>query len=139
VIFTSLVILALAGTWTLNVAKSHSSQPLPSSRTLIISRTATGYLMRQIEGIDTTAVTISLTGTGPSAALNDGASAIRYTARAAGDTIVYVEDLTVDNQGLAGTKSGRLFLSDGGKVLTDLSEQVTNGETVDEQLVFDRK
>jgi hypothetical protein len=55
------------------------------------------------------------------------------------DTIVYVVDITVDNQGLVGTQSGRLFVSNGGRMLTDLSELVAGGDPVEQQLVYDKK
>src|SRR5579862_7380695 len=66
---------------------------------LVIQHTSSGYLLHQIDGADTSTFNIS-------------------PAHAVGDTIVYVIDI-VDDQGLASTKSGRLFLSNGGHVLTD--------------------
>src|SRR5579863_8418050 len=84
----------LAGTWTLNATKSRSSQPLPATRTLVIAHAPSGYMLHQIDGgADSSTFSISLT-------------------RAVGDTIAYVIDIT-DDQGLASTKSGRLFLSNG--------------------------
>lgn len=110
----------LAGTWTLNATKSRSSQPLPATRTLVIAHAPSGYVLHQIDGgADSSTFSISLT-------------------RTVGDTIAYVIDIT-DDQGLASTKSGRLFLSNGGRMLTDVSEIVAGGEPVDQQLVFDRK
>jgi hypothetical protein len=129
----------LAGTWTLNATKSHSSQPLPVGRTLIIEHAPGGYLFHQIDGTDTVTTQISLAGAGASVEQSDGTSAVRYTARLVADTIVYVVDVTVDNQGLATTQSGRLFLSNGGRVLTDLSESVGSSDPVEQRLVFDRK
>lgn len=129
----------LAGTWTLNATKSRSSQTLPVGRTLVIERAPNGYVFHQIDGSDSSTFNISLAGPGASVNQSDGASAVRYTAHAVADTIVYVVDVTVDNQGLAATQSGRLFLSNGGRVLTDVSEVVAGNEPVEQQLVFDRK
>ena len=128
----------LSGTWALNAAKSHSSGTLPTARQLVITRAGNGYTVRQMDAADTATFTISLAGAAPAANLGDGASNLRYTARTAADTIVYVVDVTVDGQGLVGTQSGRLFLSEGGRVLTDLSELVSSGEAVDQRLVFDK-
>ena len=129
----------LVGTWTLNAARSRSSQPLPVGRTLVIQRAANGYVFHQIDGADSATFQISLAGSGASVNQSDGASAVRYTAHVSADTIIYVVDVTVDNQGLAATQSGRLFLSNGGRVLTDVSELVAGSEPVEQQLVFDRK
>ena len=132
----------LAGTWILNTTKSHSSQPLPAGRTLVIDRAPNGYVLHEIDGTDSTTILISLTGGSTTVNLSDGASVVRYTAHAVGpraDTIVYVADVTVEGQGPTGTQSGRLFLSDGGRTLTTVTELVTNGEPVEEQLVYDRK
>jgi hypothetical protein len=127
----------LSGTWVLNVTRSQSAQ-LPARRTLVIQRSGNSYTMRQIDGADTTKYMISLGGAGPTADLGDGASNLRYTAHVMADTIVYVVDLTSD-QGLVGTQSGRLFLSDGGRVLNDVNELVATSEPVPQRLVFDRK
>ena len=129
----------LAGTWTLNATKSYSSEPLPVGRTLVIERAPNGYVFHQIDGADSATFQISLAGAGASVNQSDGASAVRYTAHTVADTIVYVVDVTVDNQGLAATQSGRLFLSNGGRMLTDSSELVAGNEQVERQLVFDRK
>ena len=129
----------LAGTWTLNATKSHSSQPLPLGRTLVIERASNGYVFHQVDGTDSATFRISLAGAGASVNQSDGASAVRYTAHVAADTIVYVVDVTVDNQGLAATQSGRLFVSNGGRMLTDLSELVAGGDPVEQQLVYDKK
>jgi hypothetical protein len=129
----------LAGTWTLNATKSHSSQPLPLGRTLVIDRAANGYVVHQVDGTDSATFRISLAGAGASVNQSDGASAVRYTAHLAADTIIYVVDVTVDNQGLAATQSGRLWMSNGGRMLTDLSELVASGDPVEQQLVYDKK
>ncbi|HTA73743.1 MAG TPA: hypothetical protein VK733_05685 [Gemmatimonadaceae bacterium] len=129
----------LAGTWTLNATKSHSSQPLPLGRTLVIERAPNGYVFHQVDGSDSATFRISLAGAGASVNQSDGASAVRYTAHMAADTIVYVVDVTVDNQGLAATQSGRLWMSNGGRMLTDLSELVAGGDPVEQQLVYDKK
>jgi hypothetical protein len=129
----------LAGTWTLNATKSHSSQPLPLGRTLVIERAPNGYVFHQVDGTDSATFRISLAGAGASVNQSDGASAVRYTAHVAADTIVYVVDVTVDNQGLAATQSGRLRMSNGGRMLTDLSELVAGGDPVEQQLVYDKK
>jgi hypothetical protein len=129
----------LRGTWTLDVAKSHSSQSLPVGRTLVIDRAANGYVVHQIDGSDSATFQISLAGAGASVNQSDGSSAVRYTAHVAADTIIYVVDVTVDNQGLAATQSGRLFVSNGGRMLTDLSELVAGGDPVEQQLVYDKK
>ena len=129
----------LAGTWTLNATKSHSPQPLPLGRTLVIERAPNGYVFHQVDGTDSATFRISLAGAGASVNQSDGASAVRYTAHVAADTIVYVVDVTVDNQGLAATQSGRLFVSNGGRMLTDLSELVAGGDPVEQQLVYDKK
>jgi hypothetical protein len=129
----------LSGTWSLNAAKSHSSAALPTTRMLVITRAGNGYTVRQTDSAGTATFMIALGGVAPAADLGDGASNMRYTARASADTIVYVVDVTVDGQGLVGTQSGRLFLSDGGRVLTDLSELVSSGDAVEQRLVFDRK
>jgi hypothetical protein len=129
----------LAGTWTLNATKSHSSQPLPVGRTLVIERAPNGYVFHQVDGTDSATFRISLAGAGASVNQSDGASAVRYTAHTMADTIVYVVDVTVDNQGLAATQSGRLFVSNGGRILTDLSELVAGGDPVEQQLVYDKK
>jgi hypothetical protein len=129
----------LAGTWTLNATKSHSSQPLPLGRTLVIERAPNGYVFHQVDGADSATFRISLAGAGASVNQSDGASAVRYTAHVAADTIVYVVDVTVDNQGLAATQSGRLWMSNGGRMLTDLSELVAAGDPVEQQLVYDKK
>jgi hypothetical protein len=110
---------------------------------LIIARSANGYVLRQMttqpEGVDSITFQISLAGTAATVDQSDGASSIRYTARVAADTIVYVADILVDNQGLVSTQSGRLFVSQGGRVLTDVNQLVASGETIDQQLVFDRQ
>jgi hypothetical protein len=129
----------LAGTWTLNATKSHSSQPLPVGRTLVIERAPNGYVFHQVDGTDSATFRISLAGAGASVNQSDGASVVRYTAHTMADTIVYVVDVTVDNQGLAATQSGRLFVSNGGRILTDLSELVAGGDPVEQQLVYDKK
>ena len=129
----------LAGTWTLNGTKSHSSQPLPLGRTLVIERAPNGYVFHQVDGTDSATFRISLAGAGASVNQSDGASAVRYTAHVAADTIVYVVDVTVDNQGLAATQSGRLYVSNGGRMLTDLSELVASADPVEQQLVYDKK
>jgi hypothetical protein len=129
----------LAGTWTLNAAKSQSSQPLPVGRTLVIERAPNGYVFHQVDGSDSATFRISLAGAGANVNQSDGASAVRYTAHTMADTIVYVVDVTVDNQGLAATQSGRLFVSNGGRILTDLSELVAGGDPVEQQLVYDKK
>jgi hypothetical protein len=129
----------LAGTWTLNATKSHSSQPLPLGRTLVIERAPNGYVFHQVDGTDSATFRVSLAGAGASVNQSDGASAVRYTAHVAADTIVYVVDVTVDNQGLAATQSGRLWMSNGGRMLTDLSELVAGGDPVEQQLVYDKK
>ena len=129
----------LAGTWTLNATKSHSSQALPLGRTLVIERAPNGYVFHQIDGSDSSTFKVSLAGAGASVNQSDGTSAVRYTARVVADTIVYVVDVTVDNQGLAATQSGRLFLSNGGRLLTDVSEVVAGNEPVEQELVFERK
>jgi hypothetical protein len=129
----------LAGTWTLDAAKSHSSQPLPVGRTLVVDRAANGYVVHQIDGPDSATFQISLAGAGAKVNQSDGASVVRYTAHAMADTIVYVVDITVDNQGLVGTQSGRLFVSNGGRMLTDLSELVAGGDPVEQQLVYNKK
>jgi hypothetical protein len=132
----------LTGTWTLNATKSHSSQTLPVGRTLIIERAPNGYVFHEIDGTDSTTVLFSLTGGSTTVNLSDGSSVVRYTARTVGaraDTIVYVADLSVDGAGPASTQSGRVFLSDGGRTLTTVSELVANGEPVEEQLVYDRR
>jgi hypothetical protein len=129
----------LAGTWTLNATKSHSSQSLPLGRTLVIERAPNGYVFHQVDGTDSATFRISLAGAGASVNQSDGASAVRYTAHVAADTIVYVVDVTVDNQGLAATQSGRLWMSNGGRMLTDLSELVAGGDPVEQQLVYDKK
>jgi hypothetical protein len=128
----------LSGTWVLNAGKSRSNQPLPASRVLTIQRAPSGYVIHQVDGTDTTTFVISL-GAAASVNLPDGASAVRYSAHTLADTIVYVEDVTVDNQGLASTQSGRLFLSDRGRVLTDVNELVGGAEPVEQQLVFDKR
>jgi hypothetical protein len=129
----------LAGTWTLNATKSRSSQPLPLGRTLVIDRAANGYVVHQVDGSDTATFRISLAGAAASINQSDGASAVRYTAHLAADTIIYVVDVTVDNQGLAATQSGRLWMSNGSRMLTDLSELVASGDPVEQQLVYDKK
>jgi len=129
----------LAGTWTLNATKSHSSQPLPLGRTLVIERAPNGYVFHQVDGTDSATFRVSLAGAGASVNQSDGASAVRYTAHVAADTIIYVVDVTVDNQGLAATQSGRLYMSNGGRMLTDLSELVAGGDPVEQQLVYDKK
>jgi hypothetical protein len=129
----------LAGTWTLNAAMSRSSQPLPVSRTLVIERAPSGYVFHQVDGTDSATFQISLAGAGASVNQSDGASAVRYTAHVSADTIVYVVDVTVDNQGLAATQSGRLFLSNGGRMLTDLSELVAGADPVEQRLVYDKR
>jgi len=129
----------LTGRWTLDAAKSHSSQPLPVGRTLVIDRAPAGYVVHQIDGSDSATFQISLAGAGAKVNQSDGASVVRYTAHAMADTIVYVVDITADNQGLVGTQSGRLFLSNGGRLLTDVSELVASGDPVEQQLVYDRK
>jgi hypothetical protein len=129
----------LTGTWTLDVAKSRSSQPLPLGRTLVIERAPNGYVFHQVDGTDSATFRISLAGAGASVNQSDGASAVRYTAHMAADTIIYLVDVTVDNQGLAATQSGRLFVSNGGRMLTDLSELVAGGDPVEQQLVYDKK
>src|SRR5262249_6121971 len=55
----------LSGAWILNTARSHSSQPLPAGRVLIITRSGNGYVLRQVDGTDTTTFTISLSGSAP--------------------------------------------------------------------------
>jgi hypothetical protein len=129
----------LTGTWTLDVAKSRSSQALPLGRTLVIERAPNGYVFHQVDGTDSATFRISLAGAGASVNQSDGASAVRYTAHMAADTIIYLVDVTVDNQGLAATQSGRLFVSNGGRMLTDLSELVAGGDPVEQQLVYDKK
>ena len=132
----------LAGTWTLNEAKSRSTQPLPAGRKVIIERAPSGYVFHEIDGTDSTTVLFSLTGGSTTVNLSDGASVVRYTAHTVGaraDTIVYVADLSVDGQGPASTQSGRLFLSDGGRTLNNVTELVSNGEPVEALLVFDRR
>ena len=52
----------LAGTWTLNEAKSRSTQPLPAGRKVIIERAPNGYVFHEIDGTDSTTVLFSLTG-----------------------------------------------------------------------------
>lgn len=132
----------LSGTWILNAAKSHSTQPLPVGRKVIIEHAPNGYVFHEIDGTDSTTVLISLTGGSTTANLPDGASVVRYTAHTVGpraDTIVYVADVTVDGQGPSATQSGRLFLSDGGRTLNNQTELVANGEPVEALLVFDRQ
>lgn len=133
----------LAGTWLLNEAKSHSyNQPLPVGRKVIIERAPSGYVFHQIDGTDTSTVAIALTGSTTTNNLPDGASVVRYVAHTTGpraDTVVYVADVTVDGSGPSGALSGRLFLSDGGRTLTHVTELVANGDPVEQQLVFDRK
>jgi hypothetical protein len=129
----------LAGTWILNATKSHSSQALPTSRTLVIERGSNGYVFHQIDGADSATFQISLAGAGANVNQSDGASVVRYTAHTMADTIVYVVDITADNQGLVGTQSGRLFVSNGGRMLTDLSELVAAGDPVEQRLVYDKK
>jgi hypothetical protein len=132
----------LAGRWTLNATRSHSSEPLPVGRKLIIERVPNGYLFHEIDATDSSTVLFSLTGGSTTVNNSDGASVVRYTAHTIGlraDTIVYVADLTVDGQGPTGTQTGRMFLSDGGRTLNNVTELVSNGEPVEALLVFDRK
>jgi hypothetical protein len=133
----------LAGTWTLNEAKSRSNQPLPTGRKMIIVHAVNGYTLHQIDGTDSSTVLIALNGGSTTNNLPDGASIVRYVAHTVGtraDTIVYVADLTVDGQGPSGAQSGRIYLADGGRTLINLTELVTTtGDPVEAQLVFDRK
>jgi len=129
----------LAGTWTLNATKSHSSQALPSSRTLVVEHAPNGYVFHQIDGTDSATFQISLAGAGASINQSDGASAVRYTAHMAADTVIYVVDINTDNVGLTGTQSGRLFLSNGGRMLTDVNELVAGSDPVEQRLVYDRR